>query len=159
MLQWGLSRGIAVNFTVAEVRERFNNASSETPLSFDDPEARGELVRFLRRLAKERRLFAQHAIRYGDLADMLEHGARRRLSCHYALAGVIVGWDGKLYYCKKSAGMGSAIEAPAAEVFFDSPGLEYRRELFAGECARCLPNTFNSIEMQKDLHRLTVLLR
>ncbi len=159
MLRWGQERGIPVNFTVAEVRERFNNADGETAITFDEPEARRKLVAFLRRLSRERRQLAQHSIRYGDLADMLEHGARRRLSCHYALAGVIVGWDGTLYYCKKSAGVGSALEAPAADVFFAAPGLAYRRNLLASECASCLPNTFNSIEMQKDLWRLAALLR
>lgn len=160
MLQWGIKVGIPVNFTVAEVRDRFNNADDARALSFDDPELRARLVAFLRRLSSERKLLMQHALRYGELADMIEKRSPRRLACHYALAGVILGSDGALYYCKKSETLGNARQRAASAIFFDRDNLAYRmRELIADECTACLPNTFNSLEMEKDLGRLVRLLR
>lgn len=160
MIAWSMREGIPVNFTVAEKRERFNNLDMEDAVSFDDAEDRGRLIALLRRLAAEKRLVGHHALRYRELADMIEGGRRRRLACHYALAGLIVGWDGSVFYCKKSGAIGNLRERPGREIYFGDANLAYRRvALLEQSCPGCLPNTFNSIELQKDLPRLLTMLR
>ncbi len=160
MVQWGVDEGIPVNFTVAEARERFNNLDGTGEIAFTDPEKKRLLVAFLRRLARQRKLVGHHAIRYRELADMVEGKQARTLACHYALAGLILGWDGTIFYCKKSAPLGSIRERTGGEVYFGPANLAYRRtELLGHECRGCLPNTFNSIELQKDLPKLLRLLR
>ncbi len=160
MLQWGVDEGIPVNFTVAEARERFNNLGAEETLSFTAGDDRRRLVAFLRHLAREKKLVGHHAIRYRELAEMIEKGARRTLACHYALAGLILGWDGTVYYCKKSDAIGTARERAAGDIYFDGRNLDYRCEnLIERACRDCLPNTFNSIELQRDLVKLLPLLR
>jgi MoaA/NifB/PqqE/SkfB family radical SAM enzyme len=159
MLAWGLREEIPVNFTVAEVRGRFNNEDDASAIRFVDGETRERLAAFLRRLANETRAVGHHAIRYRELAAMIDRGETRRLACHYALAGVIVGWDGSLFYCKQSAAIGNVREWPASLIYFDPANLSYRgTELIQSTCPTCLPNTFNSIEMQADLRRLARLL-
>lgn len=160
MLQWGADEGVPVNFTVAEARERFNNLDAVDDVTFSDDEQRRRLVAFLRRLSHERALVGHHAIRYRELAEMIGSGRPRTLACHYALAGFILGFDGSVFYCKKSAPIGSTRERPVSEILFDPANLAYRqRALIRGACASCLPNTFNSIEMQKNLLRVLATLR
>ncbi len=160
MLQWGIERGMPVNFTVAEARERFNNLDAADDVVFTGAEERSRLGAFLRRLAKEKKLAMHHALRYRELAEMVDRGGPRTLACHYAIAGLIVGWDGSIFYCKKSAPVGNAQERSASEVYFDPANLAYRsRDLIERSCASCLPNTFNSMEVQKDLLKLVTLLR
>ena len=160
MLQWGTDEGIPVNFTVAETRERFNNLGSADAITFSEAEDRRRLVAFLRRLGRQKRLLGHHAIRYRELAEMLENGRPRTLACHYALAGLILGWDGTIYYCKKSDSIGNIRERPGREIYFGRTSLAYRHEAIVQQsCPNCLPNTFNSIELQKDLAKLVALLR
>lgn len=160
MLRWGADEGIPVNFTVAETRERFNNLGCADVIAFTDPGDRRRLVEFLRRLGTRKDLVGHHAIRYRELANMIERGRPRTLACHYALAGLILGWDGTIFYCKKSAPLGNIRERPGREIYFDRANLAYRHEeLLRQGCSGCLPNTFNSIELQKDLVKLVTLLR
>ncbi len=160
MLQWGVDEGIPVNFTVAEARDRFNNLGSADAIAFTDPDDRRRLVEFLRRLGTRKDLVGHHAIRYRELAAMIEPRRPRNLACHYALAGLILGWDGTIFYCKKSDPIGSLRERPGREIYFGRDGLAYRRDaLLRNGCPGCLPNTFNAIELQKDLPRLVTLLR
>lgn len=153
--QWSLDMGVPVNFTVAEARERFNNIDDKPSVSFTDPDDRRLLIAFLRRLSCEKKRVGHHAIRYRELAEMIERGQPRRLSCHYALAGFILGWDGTMFYCKKSSPLENCRTTPPSEIYFNPENIDYRtRELIRGECSSCLPNTFNKIEMEKDLLKL-----
>jgi Fe-coproporphyrin III synthase len=160
MLQWGVEEGIPVNFTVAEARKRFSNLATSDTITFTDPEARKQLAAFLRHLSQQRRRVAHHAVRYRELAGMVESDRPRTLACHYALAGLILGWEGSIYYCKKSEPLGNLRERPASEIYYDQANLEYRaKNLIEQGCRSCLPNTFNSLELQRDLLKLVTLLR
>jgi len=160
MVRWGIDEKIPVNFTVAESRERFNNLEQAAEITADSAEDRESLAAFLLRLSQDRGLAAHHALRYRELADMIGAGGRRRLACHYALAGLILGWDGSIYYCKKSAAVGDTRERAATDIYYDTANLAYRSgELLTGSCPTCLPNTFNRVELQKDLLKLIKLLR
>ncbi len=159
LLDWGQRSGVPVNFTVGEVRERFHNLGMASDVVFDDPQARAHLVEFLGRLGRQRGLLRHHALRYRELAAMIGHHRRRRLACQYALAGLVVGSDASVYYCKKSRCIGNLREKDACAVVWAAENLAYRRsELLDRECGFCFPNTFNAIEMQKDLLKLVRLL-
>ncbi|NWG00231.1 MAG: radical SAM protein [Thermoanaerobaculaceae bacterium] len=160
MLEWGEREDIPVNFTVGEVRERFNNLARADSICFADPTERKKLLALLRDLRQRRGRLAHHALRYRELAAMVGEGRQRTLACHYALAGLILGSDGSLYYCKKSRAIGNVREQPAADIYWNADNLAYRRrQLLARECPSCLPNTLNAIELQKDLGKLVGLLR
>ncbi len=160
MLQWGIEEGIPVNFTVAEARERFNNLATADTFTFTDQGDRRRLAAFLRHLSQQRRLVAHHAVRYRELAGMVESDRPRTLACHYALAGLILGWEGSIYYCKKSEALGNARERSASGIYYDPANLDYRKKvLIEQSCRSCLPNTFNSLELQKDVLKLVTLLR
>ena len=151
--EWGKGEGIPVNFTLGEIRERFGNAGMRGEVELSG-ERKTSAVEFFRKLARERSPRNHHALRYRELAEMLERGAPRRLACHYAMGGVIAGWDGSLFYCKDSKPIGNCRERSARSIYFDPSNLDYRfRELLGGKCRRCPPNTFNRIELEKDLVR------
>lgn len=154
ILTWGEKEDIPVNFTLGEVRGRFNNREMADQVNIKE-EDKEYLIRFFRVLAEKKRTFFQHALRYMELADMIEYKATRTLACHYALGGVILGSDGLLYYCKKSRLIGDCRESSAYEIYFDEDNLEYRkRGLMRKECGGCSPNTFNKIEAEKDLLKI-----
>ncbi len=154
LVSWGHEQGIPVNFIIGEVRDRFDNADMAADVRLDG-EHRARAARFFRRLSESRREYLQHALRYRLLADMIERGGDRKLSCHYFLGGVILGSDGLLYYCKKSAPIGDCKERAASEIYFDKNNLAYRlRVLRNTMCKACPPNTFNQMEIEKDLPRV-----
>jgi hypothetical protein len=85
---------------------------------------------------------------------MLESGARRTLSCHYAMGGVILGSRGELYYCPHSRALGNGRDRPAGDVYYDRQNLDYRRSvLLRAKCLQCPPYTFNLWELEKDIAR------
>jgi MoaA/NifB/PqqE/SkfB family radical SAM enzyme len=150
---WCASNNLPVNYTLGEVRDRFNNRAMATSIRVTGDELR-RVVAFLRGRAAERSLRNQHALRYQELADMLEHDAPRSLSCHYALGGAIVGARGQLYYCKQSAQIGDCRKGSAAEAYFAAANQQYRRrDILEGLCPVCPPNTFNRFELGHDLFR------
>jgi len=154
MLDWSEREKIPVNFTLGEVRDRFYNAGMAADIKVREEEKQA-LVEFLRRLGRKKRLYLQHALRYDHLADMVERGARRALACHYALGGVILGSDGILYYCKNSKPIGDAKVRSAEEIYFDEENIRYKRdELFRTVCPVCPPNTYNIVEVKKDLLKI-----
>jgi hypothetical protein len=103
-------------------------------------------------LGGKKSLFNQHAMRYWELAEMLEFNKKRTLSCYYAMGGLILGSEGSLYYCKKSKAIGNCRERSAYEVYYDKKNLKYRKDyLLDTACRRCPPNTFNRFELEKDL--------
>jgi MoaA/NifB/PqqE/SkfB family radical SAM enzyme len=158
MAAWGRAEGIPVNFVVAEVRERFHNQGMAEDFSLR-ADQRAEVVRFFHRLSLEEPFLRHHRLRYQVLADMLETGGPRRLSCHYRMGGAILGARGELFYCKFSREIGNCRLRPPMQIYFDPEQLRYRRdELLAGRCPHCLPNTFNRIELEKDLLRYLAFL-
>ncbi|MBN1224500.1 MAG: hypothetical protein JXB23_14725 [Candidatus Aminicenantes bacterium] len=151
MLQWSREENIPVNFTLGEVRDRFHNLDTNV-MSAIRTHKKKDLLKFLRSLAKNKSLFNQHAYRYRQLADMIELDKKRRISCHYAMGGVILGSEGTLYYCKDSRPIGNCRERSAEALYFDPENLSYRKkELIEKKCRTCPPNTFNRIELEKDL--------
>ena len=86
---------------------------------------------------------------------MIERDGDRRLACHYFLGGVILGSDGLLYYCKKSLPIGDCRERAANDIYFDEKNLAYRLQgLGNSTCRSCPPNTFNQMEIEKDLPKV-----
>ncbi|MDW7760458.1 MAG: radical SAM protein [Acidobacteriota bacterium] len=154
ILEWGERENIPVNFTLGEVRNRFHNTNLADNVLVDVPD-REALVRFLRTLGRSKKRFLQHALRYRHLADMIEHGRPRALSCHYRMAGLILGSDGSLFYCKDSPSLGNCLEASASSLYYGKENLEMRdKVLFRGKCASCPPNTFNRIEAERDILKI-----
>lgn len=151
--EWCRGRNLPANYTLGEVRDRFYNSENRSRVELG-PAERAPVVAFLRRRAGEKSLRNHHALRYADLADMIENDGRRRLSCHYAMGGVILGARGQLYYCKQSRDIGDCRTASARELYFREDNIGYRsKELFAGVCPHCPPNTFNRFELEHDLFR------
>jgi len=156
--RWGQKSLLPVNFTLGEVRERFHNLgmSSDTLVS---GEGRKALARFFRSLAGEKSPGNHHALRYKELASLLEGSGRRRLACHYALGGAILGAEGSLYYCKDSRPLGNCLQARPSSLYYAPDNLRYRRdELILTRCRTCPPNTFNRIELEKDILRYLLFL-
>jgi len=154
MLEWSEREKIPVNFTLGEVRDRFYNAEMAEDIKLQE-EGKKAIVEFLRRLGRKKRLYLQHAFRYAHLADMVECGTKRTLACHYALGGIILGSDGLLYYCKNSKSIGDAKVRSAEDIYFDAGNIRYKRDkLFGAVCPICPPNTYNLVEIKKDLMKI-----
>jgi MoaA/NifB/PqqE/SkfB family radical SAM enzyme len=154
LLEWAKQQRMHINFVLGEVRERFFNLdlAAQTAVS---GEAREEAIGFLRHLAQDRSFTNIVAFRYHHLVKMLEQGAKRKMACHYAMGGVILGSYGDLYYCKQSQSIGNCRERSAHAIYYGRDNLEYRKlGLIRDTCDHCLPNTFNRLEFQKDLLRL-----
>lgn len=154
MAAWSEREKIPVNFALGEVRDRFCNAEMSSAIRFRDEEKK-PLVEFLRGLARQKRTYRQHALRYDQLADIVERGEKRTLACHYAMGGVVLGSDGLLYYCKNCKAIGDARARSAQEVYFDPANIRYKREeLFRTVCPVCPPYTYNLAEVKKDLLKI-----
>lgn len=152
--RWSREQDIPVNFTLGEIRDRFHNQDMKDDVLID-PAHQELLISFFKSLSKSKRTYLQHALRYAELADMLGSGRKRGLSCHYALAGVILGSDGSLYYCKNSRPLGNCLERTASDCFYDDDNQAYRNDvLLRSKCPQCPPNTFNKIEVEKDLLKI-----
>ena len=114
-----------------------------------------DLTDFFKRLSKSKKAFMHHTLRYKQLADMLESNKIRSLACHYAMGGIILGSDSRLYYCKNSKAIGNCLDKSATAIYFDEENLRYRKNLLIKKrCLSCPPNTFNKIEAEKDLLKL-----
>jgi MoaA/NifB/PqqE/SkfB family radical SAM enzyme len=158
MLRWGREAGVPVNFTLGEVRPRFHNAEMQGDILVSGGEKK-ELVRFFESLARGKSPGNHHALRYKELAGLLAGRGPRRLSCHYAMAGAILGSEGSLYYCKDSRSLGNCLEKPPFVLYYAPESLRYRREeLIAKKCRACPPNTFNRMELEKDILRYLLFL-
>ncbi len=155
---WCNRQGIPVNFVMGEVRDRFFNQdmAAQTAVSGNEKE---EAIDFLRHLAQDKSLANPVAFRYDRLAKMLERGDKRKMACHYAMGGLILGSHGDLYYCKNSKPIGNCREGSAYEIYYDEDNLNYRRlSLVREKCLDCVPNTFNRLEFQKDILRFLYFL-
>ena len=152
---WAAERQIPVSFVVGEQRDRFRTEGLEGAFV---PEARQqELTDFLREVAADPAQGAPSAVKYRELADVLEGTRRRTLSCYYAMGGLLLGHDGTIYYCPHSRAVGSCRAATPSEIYFDDDNLVYRRrDLENGRCATCPPYTRTRWEIEKDLPRMVV---
>lgn len=150
---WAGERGIPVNFVVGEQRDRFRTGGLED--AFVGQELRGELVAFLRSVADDPAQSTPAAVKYRELAAVLDGRRTRRLSCYYAMGGLLLGHDGTLYYCPHSAAIGSCRDRSPREVYYDAGNLRYRsRELKHKKCPVCPPYTRTRWEIEKDLPRM-----
>jgi hypothetical protein len=139
---------------MGEVRDRFGNREMAGDVLISESD-RAYLVEFLRALATSKSAFLHHSLRYHHLADMIEHGRARSLACHYFMGGAILGSDGTLYYCKHSKAIGSCLERPADEIYFSEENLDYRARVLRNTiCRTCPPNTYNKMEIEKDLFKV-----
>lgn len=154
LLEWSKQHQMRINFVLGEVRDRFFNQDMATQTAVSGREKR-DAISFLRHLAQDRSLTNVVGFRYHRLVKMLEEDAERKMACHYAMGGVILGSHGDLYYCKQSQSIGNCRERSAHEIYYERENLEYRKfGLIRDTCDHCLPNTFNRLEFQKDLLRL-----
>jgi MoaA/NifB/PqqE/SkfB family radical SAM enzyme len=154
ILEWSRKENIPVNFTLGEIRERFNNLDFSDEITIKK-EHLNDLVDFFKSLSKSKKAFMHHTLRYKQLADMLESNKTRSLACHYAMGGIILGSDSSLYYCKNSKAIGNCKDKPATAIYFADENLRYRKDqLIKKRCLSCPPNTFNKIEAEKDLLKL-----
>jgi sulfatase maturation enzyme AslB (radical SAM superfamily) len=158
MLCWGRKARVPVNFTLGEVRQRFCNTEMRDDILVSGEEKKA-LARFFRSLARAKSLGNHHALRYKELAGLLAGRSPRRLSCHYAMAGAILGSEGSLYYCKDSRPLGNCLEKPPSALYYSPESLRYRREeLIPEKCRACPPNTFNRMELEKDILKYLLFL-
>jgi MoaA/NifB/PqqE/SkfB family radical SAM enzyme len=150
--RWADGRGIPINFVVGEQRERFFTEGLEP--AFLGPDNENELLTFLHRLALDPRQSASSASKYRELVAILEGRKQRSLACYYAMGGLLLGYDGCLYYCSHSREIGNCLDRPAHQIYFESNNLDYRsRELLNAECRTCPPYTRTRWEIEKDLPR------
>ncbi len=153
LTRWAGERDIPVSFVVGEQRERFRTGGLEG--AFVGEDRQDELISFLRSVADDPAQGAPSAVKYRELADVLEGRKTRRLSCYYAMGGLLLGHEGTLYYCPHSKAVGNVRRRPPAEIYFDPANLEYRRTgLLESRCLQCPPYTRTRWEIEKDLPRM-----
>lgn len=153
MIKWSENHEIPINFTLGEVRQRFNNLDMKDIILIENSQ-KIFLVNFFLKLSQDLSLLNQHTLRYREIAEMITLGRPRRLSCHYAMGGLILGSDGLLYYCKKGKGIGSCRDRSAYEVYYNPDNLRYRRKKILDMlCPSCIPNTFIKQEFEKDIFK------
>jgi molybdenum cofactor biosynthesis enzyme MoaA len=158
MLSWSKTEQIPVHFNLGEVRGRFYNQTFRNNIEIKEKDKKSLIV-FFRNLAKSKQYFLQHALRYTHMADMLEFNRDRVLACQYAMAGVILGSDGSLFYCKDSEPIGNCQAQSALKIYYDKNNLTYRKKKIIKEkCKSCIPNTFNRIELEKDILKFLIFL-
>lgn len=150
LLTWARKEEIPASFVVGEQRSRFQNLEMGEVFITDGQRRR--LLDFLEHLrASQGR--SPGGLKYRALQDVLQ-GADRPVSCYYALAGLLLGFDGALYYCSHSRAIGNCRERPAADIFYDPSNLEYRKsQLLGAACRQCPPYTATRLELEKDIFR------
>jgi MoaA/NifB/PqqE/SkfB family radical SAM enzyme len=150
---WCQEECLPISFVLGEVRARFLNFDT-IPTTLIAKEKKDFLIRFIRKLSQNKRIFNPSAFRYYNLANLLEFSEERTISCHYAIGGNILGPTGELYYCPHSKAIGNCRNNSAYDIYYDKKNLEYRsQELQKKECKKCPPYTFNKIELEKDILR------
>jgi len=150
--KWAEDRGIPLSFVVGEHRLRFRTEGLDE--AFVGPDGQKPLIDFLRSLADDPSQSAVSAGKYRELVAMSEGRKTRSLSCYYAMGGLLLGHDGRLYYCSHSKEIGSCGDRPPQEIYYDASNLEYRtRDLLQTECRHCPPYTRTRWEIEKDLPR------
>ncbi len=153
--RWAADRGIHISFVIGEHRARFRTEGlDEAFVAGDD---RRKLIDFLRRLADDPTESVTSAGKYREISAMLEGRATRSLACYYAMGGVLLGYDGRLFYCSHSRDIGNCMDRAPQEIYFDPGNLEYRKsQLLGAECLHCPPYTRTRWEIEKDLPRVMI---
>jgi len=152
---WAAGRGIPMSFVIGEHRHRFRTEGLDEAFVADHDRAR--LIDFLRRRADDPDESAAAAGKYREVAAMLDGAADRTLACYYAMGGVLLGYDGRLYYCSHSREIGSCLDRPPYEIYFEAENLAYRKSsLIGAECRQCPPYTRTRWEIEKDLPRVLI---
>jgi MoaA/NifB/PqqE/SkfB family radical SAM enzyme len=152
---WAADRTIPLNFVIGEDRHRFRTEGLDGAFATGDD--MGELVGFLGELVDDPALSAVTAGKYREIIAMLEGRKERSLSCYYAMGGLVLGHDGRLFYCSHSRDIGSCRERSPWEIYVDPENLAYREEeLIQRECRRCPPYTRTRREIGKDLPRVLI---
>ncbi len=153
LLKWAKENNIPINFVIGEQRDRFFNYEMKDV--FIGPEKTDMLLGFLRELSSEVSLNNLAAIKYKELIKMIEDKGKRSLSCYYAFSGFLLGYDGTLYYCSHSKGIGNCLKRSAYDIFYDNDNLKYRQtELIQRECYQCPPYTLTRLELAKDIFKV-----
>lgn len=150
---WARERGIPMSFVVGEQRQRFFTEGLES--AFLETKGNPELIGFLASQAEDPAQSTVQAVKYRELVRVLEGRGPRRLSCYYAMGGLLLGFDGRLYYCSHSREIGDCTVRPAYDLYYDPGNLRYRTQaLFGAECHTCPPYTRTRWEIEKDLPRM-----
>ncbi len=153
LLKWAKENNIPISFVIGEQRDRFFN--HEMKDVFIGPEKVDMLLEFLRELSGEVSLDNLAGIRYKELIKMIEGKSKRSLSCYYAFSGFLLGYDGTLYYCSHSKGIGNCRRSSAYDIFYDNDNLKYRQsELIQRECYQCPPYTLTRLELENDIFKI-----
>jgi MoaA/NifB/PqqE/SkfB family radical SAM enzyme len=151
--RWARSRGIHLSFVIGEHRDRFRTDGLDDAFVADGD--RQAMIGFLRKLAQDPDEPVTSAQKYLEIVSVLEGRGTRSLACYYAMGGVLLGYDGRLYYCSHSREIGSCGDRPAHDIYYDADNLQYRRsELIGSECRTCPPYTRTRWEIEKDLLRV-----
>jgi MoaA/NifB/PqqE/SkfB family radical SAM enzyme len=152
---WAAQRSVPLSFVIGEHRPRFRTDGLDD--AFVDGDEQGELIDFLRELAEDPSQTAVSADKYREIVAILEGRKTRSMSCYYAMGGLVLGHEGRLYYCSHSKEIGDCLDRPPAEIYFDEENLGYReRALLQAECLHCPPYTRTRWEIEKDLPRTLV---
>jgi sulfatase maturation enzyme AslB (radical SAM superfamily) len=155
---WSESEGLPVSYVLGEVRERFFNLETH-PTTLIGEYKKDFLIRFLRELARNKRMSNPSAFRYHSLANMMEFNRKRTNACHYAMGGAILGPYGTLYFCPHSNAIGNCRESSAKEIYYSEKSLKYKKEeILYAECKKCPPYTLNRREAEKDLLKIIKFL-
>lgn len=150
--QWAAGRRIPLSFVIGEHRPRFRTEGLDG--AFVDPDDQQPLIDFLKGLAEDPSQSAVSAGKYREVVAMLEGRKTRSLSCYYAMGGLVLGHDGRLFYCSHSDEIGRCQERSPCEIYYDRDHLAYReRALVQAECRQCPPYTRTRWEIEKDLPR------
>jgi len=151
---WSERKGLPVSYVLGEVRERFFNLDT-SPKTLIGEDQKDFLIKFLRELAKDKRISNPSSFRYHSLANMIEFNAKRTNACHYAMGGAILDPYGTLYFCPHSKAIGNCTKGFAKEFYYSEENLKYRTEkLLSTQCMKCPPYTLNRIEAAKDLFKI-----
>ena len=149
---WAAGNGIPLSFVIGEHRLRFRTEGLDEAFVSGDDEKK--LIEFLAELADDEAQSAVSAEKYREILAMLEGRRTRTLSCYYAMGGLLLGYDGRLFYCSHSKEIGNCLDRSPAEIYYDPKNLGYRQDaLIRAECGRCPPYTRTRWEIQKDLPR------
>jgi MoaA/NifB/PqqE/SkfB family radical SAM enzyme len=153
--RWAAGRGIPLSFVIGEHRLRFRTEGLDD--AFVAPDDLEPLVDFLKSLTEDRSQSAASVGKYREIAAMLEGRKNRSLSCYYAMGGVLLGHDGRLFYCSHSKEIGCCRDASPREIYYDPSNLAYREsDLLQAECLHCPPYTRTRWEIEKDLPQTLV---
>jgi MoaA/NifB/PqqE/SkfB family radical SAM enzyme len=151
--EWGLERGLPVNFIVASYAESYyGNTECADELSFR-PEQKTELVGFLQELGRARSLGNLAAYFYADAARMLERGSARTTPCVFQKDAFMLDARGDFQYCMYGRVLGNVRATSARALYYGEENLEHREEIIHNRCRDCTITCFLELGLAKDALR------